>query len=273
MRVKLCFLMLLTFILGQAIIAQKIEIMDWMSSSYLGIQMTEITKDNYSKYGLNSVQGVAVEKVVENSPAAQAGLKPGDVIIKFNNEEVTSVRKLKRLISEVAPDHQVRIKILRNGKEQELIATMGKRSLTSFQGIKLQIPDVEELRKRLPKSEDDTWFDYLLNNKRYIGVNVMSLNDQLANYFGVSDGKGVLVTYVAPNSPAARAGLQAGDVIMEIDGKEITSIFDLSKAINSNKEANIRITIMRNKSKQTLVVTPENSEQIPQKLVEDASES
>src|ERR1043166_1366832 len=86
--------------------------------SYLGVQTDEITKDNYSKYSLSGVRGVAVEKVSENSPAAAAGILAGDVILKFDGEEVTGVRKLTRLIGEVDPDHQVRITISRGGREQ-----------------------------------------------------------------------------------------------------------------------------------------------------------
>ncbi len=100
---------------------------------YLGVQTADVTKDNFGKYGLSEVRGVAVEKVLENSPAAEAGLQNGDVIVRFNNEEITSVRKLTRLISEVAPDHQVRLTVLRNGRENELSATLGKRPTPKFE--------------------------------------------------------------------------------------------------------------------------------------------
>src|SRR5688500_3438056 len=75
---------------------------------YLGIQTEEVTKANFAKYGLREVRGVAIEKVVEGSPAEKAGLQNGDVIARFNNEDVTSTRKLTRLLGEVAPDHQVK---------------------------------------------------------------------------------------------------------------------------------------------------------------------
>src|SRR5688572_29893472 len=80
---------------------------------YLGVQTTEVTKDNFAKYGLREVRGVVIEKVVDNSPAATAGLQAGDVIVKFNGEDVTSVRKLTRLIGEVDPDHQARVTVIR----------------------------------------------------------------------------------------------------------------------------------------------------------------
>src|SRR5687767_2952448 len=69
--------------------------------SYLGVQTEEVTKDNFAKYGLKEVRGVAVEKVMEGSPAEKAGIQIGDVIVRFNGEEVTSVRKLTRLLGEV----------------------------------------------------------------------------------------------------------------------------------------------------------------------------
>src|ERR1051325_1005282 len=77
---------------------------DFDGGSYLGIEAQAVTKDNFGKLGLWGVRGVAVEKIVENSPAAAAGLQTGDVIVKFEGEEVQSVRKLTRLIADVAPD-------------------------------------------------------------------------------------------------------------------------------------------------------------------------
>ena len=82
--------------------------------------------------GLHDVRGVAVEKVLENSPAAAAGLQDGDVMCFSNGEEVTSVRKLTRLIGEVAPDHQVALTVLRNGSEMNISATVGKRPAPQF---------------------------------------------------------------------------------------------------------------------------------------------
>ena len=101
--------------------------------SYLGIETSDVTKENFSKLGLREIRGVAVEKVVDGSPAQSAGLQIGDVILKFNGEEVTSVRKLTRMIGEVAPDHQARISVLRGGSERELNVTLAKRPTPKFE--------------------------------------------------------------------------------------------------------------------------------------------
>ena len=101
--------------------------------SYLGVETQEVNRDNYGKFGLRDGRGVAVEKVMDNSPAQAAGLQNGDVIVSFNGEEVTSTRKLTRLVGEVAPDHQAKVSVWRNGGEQDLTVTMGKRPTPVFQ--------------------------------------------------------------------------------------------------------------------------------------------
>lgn len=240
--------------------------------SYLGFEPQEVTKENFGKFGLSQVRGVAVEKVVENSPAAQAGLQTGDVIIKFEGEEIESVRKLSRLIAEVAPDHQVKLTILRNGSEQEITATMGKREVPAiFNGnFKMEMPTMPAMPKIpqvqvLPpnvkgdafiwKGDGETGFFFGAN--RQIGVSVSSLTKQLGEYFGAADGKGLLINNVRENSPAAKAGLKAGDIIIEADGKEIKNNTDLIRTLNEKKEGDVQLTIIRDRNRQTVSVTPE----------------
>ena len=84
----------------------------------------------------------------------------------------------------------------------------------------------------------------------------MQLTKQLADYFGIADGKGVLVTSVSEDSPAAKAGLKAGDVITAIDGEKVDGAGDLSRAINKKKDGDVTLTIVRNKNQRTITVTP-----------------
>ncbi len=231
--------------------------------SYLGIYPEDITHENMSQFKLNEPRGVAVEKVVENSPAAKAGLQNGDVILRFNGEEVTSVRKLNRLISEVAPDHKVKLTISRGGDEKDVTVTLGKRTelngkmfeplLRSSQNIKIEGLDKLKGMDKLGNLAQV----YSFGSSRRIGVSTMQMNKQLADYFGVADGKGVLITEVRENSPAAKAGLKAGDVIIAVDGENIERTGDLSRAFMKKKEGDVTLTIIRNRSQQQIRVTPE----------------
>jgi serine protease Do len=246
------------------------------NGSYLGVQTQEITKENFSKFGLSSVRGVAIEKVLDDSPAKQAGLQDGDVIVRFNGDEVTSYRKLTRLISETAPDHQAKLTVFRGGSEREITVTMGKRPTPKFEmgnftmavpgGSFERFPFPEGFKiDKLPDGEKGEVFVWesgkdgsiFFGSTRQIGVGVSSLTKQLGDYFGVADGKGLLVNSVNENSPAAKAGLKAGDVIVEIEGKAVNSIADLIRGLNEKKEGEVSLTVVRNRNRQTFKVTPE----------------
>lgn len=245
--------------------------------SYLGVQTQEIARENFSKFGLNEVRGVGVEKVIENSPAANAGLQNGDVIVRFENEDITSTRKLSRLIAEVAPDHQVKLTIARNGSEREVTVTMGKRPMPKFENgvFEMRVPmpklppvgEMPQVRtlppmgefKAIPPVGEGINKDFFVfrGNVRQIGAGLMPLTKQLAEYFGVNESRGLLINEVRPDSPAAKAGLKAGDVIVEIEGKEVKGMGDLMRAMSEKKEGDVTLTIVRDRNRQTVRVTPE----------------
>ncbi len=260
-------------------LTQGFEIFEDGGGSYLGVQTQEVTKENFSKLGLSSVRGVAIEKVMDDSPAKQAGLQDGDVIVRFNGEEVSSYRKLTRLIGETDPDHQAKITVIRGGSEKEVTVTMGKRQTPKFEMGKFgavmpriqSIPkmpdgDVFERTITVPDGEKGDVFvwsgdgkdgNFVFGSTRQIGVGVSSLTKQLGDYFGVSDGKGILINNVNENSPAAKAGLKAGDVIVEVEGKAVSNTMDLIRGISEKKEGDVTLTILRNRNRQTVKVTPE----------------
>jgi membrane-associated protease RseP (regulator of RpoE activity) len=216
-------------------------------------------------YNLSQPRGVGVKQVVKDSPAEKAGLRKGDVILRFDGENVTSVRKLNRLISEVAPDQTVRVSISRSGAEQELSATIAKRthSFARFDSG----GDVAKVWKwEGPVISSDN-FSFSFGNSRRLGVSTSELTKQLADFFGVPGGKGVLVTSVIEEDPAAKAGIKAGDVITSIDGEAVDSPGDISRILNSKKDGEVTVTFIRNKTQQTVRVAPKVGQHIPRTLV------
>jgi serine protease Do len=245
--------------------------------SFLGVHAEDINKENMNRYGLREARGVGITSVVKDSPAEKAGLKKDDVILRFDGESVTSTRKLTRLVSEVAPDQSVRLGISRGGSEQEVAVTIGKRehsmdALNNLQGLKgleglkglgdrfegwegLGTPGgkVWKWEGRGPDSED---FVFAFGNSRRIGVSTTQLTKQLAEFFGVADGKGVLVTSVGNDSPAAKAGVRAGDVITAVDGEKVEDAGDLTRALGKKNEGDVTLTIVRDKHQRSITVTP-----------------
>lgn len=242
--------------------------------SFLGVHTEDINKENMSRYGMRDARGVGVTQVVKDSPAEKAGLRKDDVIVRFEGDSVTSVRKLTRLVSEVAPDQTVKLGISRGGSEQEVAVTIGKRNesmMGNWQGFdKLKGLDKIEGLGRLKQLERDmppgaqvwNWDGgkdgmlFAFGNHRRIGVSTTQLTKQLADFLGVADGQGVLITSVWDDTPAAKAGLKAGDVITAIDGEKVEGAGDLSQGINKKKEGDVTLTVIRNKNQKTITVTP-----------------
>jgi S1-C subfamily serine protease len=251
--------------------------------NYLGVRVEELTRENAKEYGLSGEpRGIGVTQVLKGSPAERAGLRERDVIVRFDGEAVTSVRKLTRLITESSPDHTARIGVLRGGSDQEVSATLSRRERMApavaeqlFGGVDLaeaqrfgeEWAKNSEEWKRENKGLEELGRDgsgvFALSSSRRIGVTTTTLGKQLADYFGVSHG--VLVNSVEQGSPADKAGLHAGDVLTEVEGKQIEDASDLMRALGAKEEGEVTLTVVREKKQRTVRVTPERR-QTPQQF-------
>ena len=239
--------------------------------SFLGVYAEDISRENMGRYNMRDVRGTGITNIVKDSPAEKAGLRKDDVILRFDGENVTSVRKLNRLVSEVAPDQSVKLTISRGGSEQEVSVTIAKRK-DSFDTKLPLVGRLEGLEgpegwqgleglkpgARVWKWEGGGPEGMVLafGNNRRIGISTTTLTKQLAEYFGIVDGKGVLVTSVADDSAAAKAGIKAGDIITAVDGEKIEDAGDLTRGINKKKEGDVTLTVIRNKNQRNITVTP-----------------
>lgn len=276
-------ILMFTVVLGLGTLAQTPEpntgaqtrLFSWTydgNAGYLGVQAEEIGKENFTRYGLKSVRGVGIAKVLEGSPAEAAGIRSGDVIVRLNGEDITGSLKLTRMIGEIAPDHLARVTIFRSGGERDLDVTIGKRPMPRFENgnFEFRMPQIDEINlpqpgqmpdlERLPRisvspGRPGVPMAWALGNRRQIGVGLMPLTEQLSDHFGVDSG--TLVSEVRKDSPAEKAGLRAGDIIIEVNGKSIKDDEDIIKAINEKKEGAVTLTIVRDRGRQTITVTPE----------------
>jgi serine protease Do len=239
--------------------------------NFLGVRTEEITRENMSRYNLSGEpRGVGVREVVKASPAERAGLREGDVILRFDGEPVSSVRKLTRLIEESAPEHAARLTILRGGSEQELSATLSRRDPFveagafpfSVYGMEdaLRLGDEalknsevwkrneEKMRRKVEEMGRKHPGLFAVGSTRRIGVSTSPLGKQLADYFGVSHG--LLVNSVEAGSPA-------GDVVTEAGGQRVEEVSDLMRALGTREEGEVTLTLVRDRKQRTVRVTPE----------------
>jgi serine protease Do len=249
------------------------------SSSYLGVYLEEVTPERAKELKLAEERGAVVMKVVEGSPADKAGLKENDVITSFNGRRVDTVRELQRLLSETPAGRNVQFEVIRGGSQQTISATVTKRSpqvgvwrqgLLDEEAMKRSQRQTEELLKHsegLKAFRNFGDFNFVAPGAfafyrgSRLGIGVESLTDQLAEFFGVKGGHGVLVAEVKQDSAAAKAGLKAGDVITAIDGQKVDDVGALLEATSKKEEGAVTLTIVRNRTEQTITLTLEKPEQ------------
>ncbi len=231
------------------------------SGGYLGIQMDDVTSSNMTRYKLNAERGVIVRSVMKGSPAEDAGLKEGDVLLEFGDFQVWSAAQLSRLVQETPPGRKVNLVVSRDGKRINLSVQMGRRDARRADSPRLVIPDFDGrgFRFEAPDSLAPRPADQP-GRKPRLGVTLQPLTDQLGEFLNVPGRKGVLVVSVAEGSPSA-GKLKAGDVIISADGKGIDDPEDLIRIV-TDKEGDLTLKVIRDKREITVVVNlpPEEKE-------------
>lgn len=204
--------------------------------------------------------GVVIESVQEGTPATRAGLQKGDVIFEFDGERTRSARQFTRLVRETPPGRSVKMTVMRAGSKRTVDITPEPRDSVTMQRFPQITGDALRL---LPREYRD--FDFNLNGQgffgeglfgsgRRMGVMVAPLSDQLAAYFGVKEG--VLVSEVLDSTPAASAGLKAGDVITAANGRSVQSTADLTREVRDTEAGSaIELRITRDRKETTMKVT------------------
>jgi C-terminal processing protease CtpA/Prc len=223
---------------------------------WLGVYLQDISPDIEEVMDLKSDEGVLVTEVVEDSPAEKAGIESKDVIVGFTEEgkggfeKVEDASQLKKMVKESSPGEVIKLKVSREGKEKVLTVTVGKVPESDFYSQRvIKIPQAKAKDKAL-----DTYLFTFSSGSR-IGVKVQDLTEQLGDYFGATDGEGVLITEVEEDMPAQKAGLKAGDVIVEVDGKKIEDSGELISAISDKEKGDkVNIKVIRNHQPQTFAV-------------------
>jgi S1-C subfamily serine protease len=209
--------------------------------------------------------GVLVEEVRLDGPAEKAGVKRSDVIVEFDGEHVRSARQFARLVQETAPGRTVKAVALRGGQRKEFQITPESHSAWSTTSGDWMLgrlgDDLSNLTDHLPPFNFNFDFD-LAGGGRRLGVTVSELTTQLAGYFGASDG--VLVTSVADGSPAASAGLKAGDVITSVNGERVRSRDDLVRGLRDARDGEeVTVRIVRDKKEASVKAKIEASRRSP----------
>ena len=215
---------------------------------FLGVELGEVTNDTVQRLKLREERGALIEGVTSGSSAAQAGLQKDDVIVKWDGEPIESARELSRHIRETPAGRTVRLGVLRGGREIEVNAKMGERTV-ALNVVRVTRPTpVARIRVRPEIAA------VRVRDGVHLGAQLQSMTPQLAEYFGLSKRTGALVVFVFADSPAAKAGLKAGDVILSMGGETVENPMDLRRILTSKSEGAIELKVLRDKQEQTLTV-------------------
>lgn len=193
----------------------------------LGVMVSNVESELLQKYKLKG--GALIKKVLDDSEAERIGLKRGDIIIRFAGQEIVNPSQIKDILRDMEEEGEVEIVIVRDGQKKTFQAKLcpAKRMepLIDVEIDSLDLPNLSDWPSRLMRAMPFWW-----SKGGYLGVQVEDLNDQLKEYFEVSHG--VLIKRVFQDSPAEKAGLKAGDIILQIETRKIEDYDDLMRTIN-----------------------------------------
>ena len=245
------------------------------SGSQIGVSVRDVEASDVTSKKLSGPAGAVVEEVESNTPAAKAGVKAGDVVVGFDGERVRSARQLDRLVEETPAGRTVKVSVMRDGAKLALDVTPDSSRFATGPRVWQRSPELKqrldsELFENLRGHRFDVpAFDFNFDDGNFftmrmrgrLGIQGDEVNDQLATYFGVQSG--VLVRHVAADSPAAKAGLKAGDVITAINGKPVKDMSELRSEVSDAGEGKeIALSVTREKKSLSLKATIQPAEEV-----------
>ena len=220
--------------------------------AYLGIEMQPLT--DALREGMNyDGDGVLVSRVRDDSPADQAGIRKGDIIVSLNSRTMRSPDELTSTIQKSKVGQNVSVAIWRNGERRSMSVRLAERP-DDLGRSNSNDDDMGDMPRRMERQfgpmmrwHDDGNHAFMFRSmgRGRLGVRVEGLNSDLGSYFNKSDGKGAVILEVLKDTPAERAGLKAGDVITEIGDRDIDSSDDVVQALSDAPKGTVSITVLR----------------------------
>lgn len=184
-----------------------------VTRGFLGVMMQpeKISPELAEAFGLDENRGVLITKVIPDSPADKAGLKMEDVILQMDGKDVEDWQSFRNTVAMIEPGTEVDLVIFRDNKKEEIKVTIG--SLEE----EIEKLEVSKISKKL-------------------GLQVQEVTEELARRFGFEDGKGVIVTKVTDRSPADRAGITPGMLIVSVNRKDVSNVEEFNNALEEKAE-------------------------------------
>jgi serine protease Do len=216
--------------------------------------------------------GVEIIMVDHDGPAVKAGLQPHDVIVSFNGQPVTTAEALGRMIHDGGVGADVSMDIMRGGKELTVKTQLAYRGEVEREAMeRMALPNGEPGGDPVvggfvesydiepsdpPAARTPGFLAEMLHSTPFTGLVLEAMEPQLAGFFGVSGGGGLLVETVMPNSPASAAGLRAGDVVLRIDGVGVKSTSEWVRRLHASRGQTVTLIVIRDKRESTISLTP-----------------
>ena len=254
------------------------------AQGYLGVDVRDLSDEELNALKIKDVGGAEITRLDHDGPACKAGVREHDVVLQMDGRAVEGQEQFRRMLHEAPAGHVVALVVLRDGQQQTLRATLANREEVERQAWEQHITVVdpdgtptppppavgpsEHGRSGLgflhggsataePGAGKSRSFLGTMLGAPYIGAVVEPVGPQLGEFFGVPSGVGLLVKSVEANSPAAEAGMRAGDVVIKANQVTMATENDWTKSLHENKGRAIPVLVLREKKEQTLMVTPE----------------
>jgi len=266
-------------------VVQKRVVIFRSGGSWLGVQIADVDAARAREIGMKEEAGAEVQSVSPGSPAEEAGLEKGDVILEYQGTRIEGVTQLTRLVHETPAGRTTTVKIFRDGSTRSVQVKVGERGdgdtpepdghLRILRGHGdgdggmqwIQLPDMPDVPE-IPNIDleglgrlDELNIPGLLEmhgvgGRPRLGAIVDDVGPQLAEFFGLKQEGGVLVKSVKKGSTGDTAGLKAGDVIVRVDGESIEDTSDLHLALRERRDKEVKLTVVRDRREQTIAIPP-----------------
>ncbi|HUJ30642.1 MAG TPA: GspH/FimT family pseudopilin [Candidatus Acidoferrum sp.] len=233
------------------------------SGGWLGVEIDEVTPDRAKDLKLSAARGVLIHDVEPDSPAAKAGLKENDVVLQYDGQTVEGTVQFRRLVRETPAGRTVSLVVSRDGATQNVSVELADRNAYYEKRMRGKMQDFGR-----PFAFATPNLDFNLSGPEIfgmmdprtplLGINAEDLSGQLGAYFGAPNGSGILVREVRSGTPAEKAGLKAGDVIVKVDGKPVASLSELRDQLRDKADQKtVSLGVLRNRTEMSVSVEVE----------------